>query len=420
MSKTKPTIREIRLLDFPTPDISIDITNPLSKPFRKGLDFRLTYSTSLDDFKKTYNESLPSHKGRMREGAFSVAKILISTMAQQMDFMRVHCPDRYLYYLSDSIDSFPVIVNHGMIRTKLGQSYQALSTISAKINILMAAGIIVRKKNTTKRLQAMYESMKQNEEIEEAKNGRGDFILFINKKALTFNYDFQYLVDNIKDVDKLDQDNKPSKKLQKTNYQPISETKSRNSKQNYKSYNETIIINNNAVGNVDEMSKSMKYLTSKLSIDKSNNDKSETSMKGGGDGKGSNISPTPNTVSKPLNQEVISSETSYREKFQRDFFIQKGLPKKNLDYFATLLFYQIREQIYPQYSDFYLEEVETHTKNLLRLHISRIQNNQASKNEKETLEIAFQASVSSDIGKSSSCPSLICLTISAIFSKYSS
>jgi len=296
--------------------------------FWKLLDMDATISGSMKTLKESYNASLPSAKGRVRSPEYTTAKILVYLMAHEMEKLRLTKPEIYKIYLSDDCEYLPVSTNRGQLRTMMDEEY-SLRSYSNFIDRLLDSQIILRKRNTSRLREKIVDKQgKVQEIIRLAPNGRGDFILHVNKKALTFN-----------------------PVLLPSDNQAVTSPQVQNLQQPHSF--ETIKISNNNGGNVEKES-----AEPRPSILHRNRLRNEGNR------------PTDST-----------NPSAYFEKLEFENRIQRNLPRNQKDYFATLLFMQVKRGLYSKYSVDYLRQIEPHAKNLLRLHLQRLE---------QPIELAFQ------------------------------
>lgn len=340
--------------------------NPLVISFRDSLDIKATFSSSFRDMKMEYNDS--RKKDRIKEGETTTAKILTTLLIEEMDYLRKNQPKDYLFYLSGNIDSMPVMTNRGQLRTMMDEEY-SLRTYSNFIKRLTAAKFILRKSNTSRmRTKVIEEDGTVRYEHKIAKNGRGDFKLFINKKALSFRYSFVEKPENLvlglnsKAIENQLVSLPKTQKLQ----QPLNELK------------ETLKINNNnPLTGVEkgvaepqhskvscEQERMLKRRDEEGSMQK-NNSAAENPKK--------NLHKTIlKSFSKERNLDISTKGQTHLDKLSKDHEISRQLPEDDQNYYATLLFFQMIKLLYTHFADNYIEAVAPSAKNLLRLHLQRL------------------------------------------------
>ena len=261
-------------------------------------------------------------------------------MAHEMEHLRQSKPEVYKMYLSKEVDYLPVSTNRGQLRKMMDEEY-SIRSYSNFIDRLLDSQIILRKRNTSRlREKIVDDKGKVHQIIRLAPNGRGDFVLHINKKALTFSPIISPLSGNKKSTDN----------------QPVTSPQVQNLQQPHSF--ETIKINTNNRGNVE-------------------NDSAAPSQ---------SMIPLRNLLRDEGNRnaEFIPENfegQKYLKKLALENRIEKRLPKKDKDFYATLLFMQVKRGLYAHYTHDYLEQIEPHAKNLLRLHLQRLE---------QPIELAFQ------------------------------
>jgi len=207
---------------------------------------------------------------------------------------------------------------------------------------LLDSQIILRKRNTSRlREKVMDKHGKVQEVIRLAPNGRGDFILHINKQALTFSPVLFPLSGNNETTDN----------------QQVTSSQVQNLQQPHSF--ETIKINNNNSGKVENDSAAPSHSMVPL------RDPLRNLLRNEGIGDEGN-----------RNAEFIPSLTEgqqYLKKLNFETQLQRRLPKKDKDFYATLLFMQVKRCLYQKYTPEYWQQIEPHAKNLLRLHLQRLE-----------------------------------------------
>jgi len=301
------------------------------------LDMDATFSTSMRKMKETHNDLLPTNKGRVRSPEYTTAKLLVHLLGHEMEHARKARPDLYKLYLSNQVDCLPVHTNREQLRTLMDEEYSVRS-YSNFIDRLMDAGIILHKRNTSRVVKrTVDENGKVHKVITVTAAGRGNFILYINKKALTFHAAFA--------------------KNESTDNQRVTKGQEQNLQQSHDILKETLKIIKNKRGDVENGSalpakseKTAAKASENIGIRNEGNCNAETTNSGA----------------------MTPSAEIYVEKLSRDNLIAKKLPKNDKDYFATLLFSQMKKQVYPKYTEETMTRIEPHAKNLLRLHLQRL------------------------------------------------
>ncbi len=337
-----------------------ELTNAEIWSFWDLVDLGASHRYGVAEFIRNYNLSLPSCKGRLRGGESLVAKILLHLMSLEMEKMRRESPADYYYYLSDKIDCIPVATNRGQLRTMLDAFYSK-NTIGSYIGRLAACGIIKRKLNTSsvkQRVKDKYGNIRIVKKVTE--KGRGDMLLFINKKVLF------WVSELVTDVDKpeiapVSEDFLPIEN------QGLSSGKTQNLGQPLKVSLETLKRKENKSG------KGAAKLPACFSAVPAEERKQV------GDKASRSCPPrqVPNFVVNELERFIPgggrSYEENYREKVNFEQRFVSRLPKNDLDYFTMLLFAQVRGQIYSHFSDTAVQMKEMQAKTLLMLHLKRLQ-----------------------------------------------
>jgi hypothetical protein len=317
----------------------------LNTSFWSFIDIDQTFAHSTREMKMKYNASLHSRAGRLRSGEMVTIKVLTHLLCEEMETMRLTRPEDYLFYMSEEMDSLPVKTNRGQLRTMMDQEV-SLATYSNYIQRLMAAQIILRKRNTSRVVkQIIGTDGKECKVITIAPNGRGDFILFINKKALTFKH-------GLKNTP-LDAETAQFSAIEN---QPITDPKTRSLEQPHEGKINTTIID---------------YNIAEEGVDKSTTDRSAIAEidRLAHRNEGGKITPSPD---RSATHEISTAGKDYLEKFKRDRFLAGQLPQTDLEFYATLLYFQVRSLIYPNYPEHFAKSLEPHAKNLLRLHLTGI------------------------------------------------
>lgn len=324
----------------------------LSYSFWDILDMHATFGCSMKKLKEAYNNLLPTRKGRLREPEYTIAKIIVHLLGHEMEQMRKNDPTMYKLYLSGQMDCLPVSTNRGQLRTMMDDEY-SLRSYSNFINRLMDAGIILRKRNTSRVFEKTVDvNGVVRKKIKMTKGGRGDFILYINKKALTF---LKPLKSVSKSKNKVENTAK-STKSELADNQRLTSGQVQKMQLPHDVLSETKRINNNKRINVDNAA--TEPLNSLIAAIASKNGGSRD-----GDGKlalfESSGAATPEAM-------------IYVEKFEKDRRIARELPKKEKEFYCKLLFAQLSKTVYSKYTNEYMERIEPHAKNLLRLHLQRL------------------------------------------------
>lgn len=330
----------------------------LSYSFWDILDLKTTFSDTLLKMKEDYNSLLPTRKGRLRAPEYTTAKVIIHLLGHEMEDARKNRPDLYKSYMSNQADSLPVSTNRGQLRTMLDSDY-SLRSFSNFIDKLMDAGIITYKRNTSRVVDKTTDA--KGNERKQAKimqGGRGDFILYINKKALKF---FTPIADPFESKSETNQTVSLGEKSGDSNDNEITDNQEVTTGQvqilqpPHDISLETLRIKNNKRGIVDNVSaEPSNFLTAYA----------ENEIIGDGEGK------------KPLNNSSGAATPKariYVENLEKDIRISRKLPQNDREFYCKLLYTQVAEQLYPSYPPEYLRQIESPVKNLLNLHLLRLE-----------------------------------------------
>ena len=294
--------------------------------------------------KMAYNDS--RKKDRIKEAETTTAKIMTTLLMEEMEYLRLHKPADYLFYLSGNMDSMPIMTNRGQLRSMMDDAY-SLRTYSNFIRRLTKCDFILRKQNTSRqRTKVTDENGTVSYKHTITKNGRGDFILFINKAALTFKYSF---VQNT-------QKELSSPKFKIIENQSVSLPKTQKLQQPLNVLKETLKIdNNNSLASVENgvAAPQNKQVSCK-----------QERMLNRRDEEGS--------IPKKSAAGMSPRGKKYVEKLKKDQQIRKNLPEEEQNYYATLLFIQMIKLLYAHFTDNYIEVLAAPAKNLLRLHLQRL------------------------------------------------
>lgn len=329
------------------------VSDILSYSFWDILDLRATFSSSMKNMKEQHNNLLPTRKGRIRSPEYTTAKIIIHLLAHEMEDARKNRPELYKIYMSDEVDSMPVHTNRGQLRTLMDEEY-GLSSFSNFINRLLDSGIIVHKRNTSSVMEKVVDpDGTVRKRVKMMQGGRGDFILYVNKKALTFFTPNQELWKRESDP-KIVINKDISEEDQSIENQRVTSAQIQSLEQPRDTLEETRRINKNKRGNVENVAAKPRIMSAFAQKIFENGD---------GEGKfaykGSSGAATPEAQ-------------IYVENFEKDRRINCRLPENDKEFYCKLLFSQLSQTVYPEYTEEYIVHIESPVKNLLRLHLQRL------------------------------------------------
>ncbi len=218
------------------------------------------------------------------------------------------------------------------------------------------------------RTKVIEEDGSVNYEHKIAKNGRGDFKLFINKAALSFRYSFVEKPENwVLELNSKAIENQlvslpKTQKLQ----QPLNELK------------ETLKINNNnplagVEKGVAKPQQSKVSCEQERMLKRRDEEGNTPKINSAAENSKKNSPKTTKTVLFKRDEKAISPKgQAHLDKLDKDHQISRQLPEDDQNYYATLLFFQMIKLLYGHFADNYIESIAPSAKNLLRLHLQRL------------------------------------------------
>ena len=370
----------VRLTDLPDfPEESKIDTLEKEFSFWDLLDIKASVYHRLAPHIKQYNDNLPSTKGKLRSGEIATAKILLHLMALEMERIRRERPNDYAFYLSESIDSFPVSTNRGQLCTLLDNQY-CKSTLSSYLLRLQSCGFIVRKTNTS-RVQKIItdkKGKKTNCTIQMS-NGRGNIIYFINKTLLIKRTSGLELLEHLGKTPKFG-------KFSSIDNQSFIPPQSKNLEQSLNDFQRTTLkIYSNTSANVERnVTTSLNSFSAPAGGQESNGHKKskpepsqfgeERKEKRNSGGEIKHIGDLLPGVKreKPINLEALERRRRYSVYVEYEQRFVNRLPRRGEDYHVFLLYQQVRHLIYPKMSEMTWQGQEVQIKTFLALHLRRL------------------------------------------------
>lgn len=338
------------------------VTQPLQQDFQEIMQISFwslvdcgatQFGSSLQQFIDDYNKQCPTttvtdklgrtrtcRKGLIRGNQTLVVRELIHTCFQQMEELRLsnNAEDQQRYYdyvTAAYIDGLPVIMNRGWIRSKIKKA-ACKSSIWNYLNQLQSAKIILTKQNTSRVRQEIVDELGHKTIVVDMNsNGRGDFILWLDVRLFAWKLRIrqstglesnqiqnieQYTYDLTKTLKK--EDNNCSKGV------PIGTT---------------VNLSPDAIASV--------------------------TYKPNENGKMQSSAAAPRPVA-PADKEKLQKEAKIKH-LRQETHIDEQLPKKESVFWVTMLYHQLL-LLYPRLDRNYLSKVEKQIKELLYLHMVRL------------------------------------------------
>jgi len=315
----------------------------LSLSFYHVFDEKQSHSTLVNQYIEQYNATLPSAKGKLGPGETAIAQTLVHWAFKSMEALRKEKIGQLLYqnYLSKHSKSFPVISSPTAIQRRV--SCRTVRTIQSYINKLIKAKIIITKVNNSVDRdwkQILFDAASNDpDDI----GGRGHVLYFINRELFSKNFIISQKSHDMKAVLLPD--------FQKTE------------NESFRSLQDAKLPQHNDISNPNIIIKKNKELKG---VDKPQSVQSTAIAADGDDSR--------RNKGGMLSQTETSEALAYREKLIKINKISRALPEKPIDLYATLLFSQAKEFIYSKrYSETQMSQLENSAKNLLRLHLTRFE-----------------------------------------------
>ncbi len=353
----------------------------------EAIDVAHSQHVLLETLVQEYNKALPRTSivdnlgrnreytaGKLRAAQISLAQKLIWLAICQAEETRktalqgnTSVQQRYLLYFADHADSIPVTTNRGEIRRLLGCT-NGIASIWRHINQLIDAGIILSKANTSRqRREVVEKNGNRTIIIEAAKNGRGDFVLWISKAVFKqrIRPEFVEIVPIFQQTGETENSNSEANQISKLEQEyPYNKETKKEEKNNLEKQ----------VGK-GVASPHKKLMEAKASDDKKRNDSSKNKNYGGEPASGKKIHENLSAESIPQPQRAYEpfSLEKYHRDMRRNDRIRAFIPEKPMAYWVFILYHQLVEMLYPHLSEQHLNGISEQVKGMLELHIRRIE-----------------------------------------------
>lgn len=307
-------------------------------------------------------------KGKLRAGQMNLARQLIYLCLRQLEDLRTSPEnDKYLNYLDENNDAFPITTNCGKLAKALGGSY-CKNTIHNHLDQLIEAGIILHKNNTSRRRREVIDEQGYKTIVVElAKNGRGDFCLWLSRELFAQRYRIQ-LVENTPTAALNGPDSANLSGFESNENAGLSVNQTQKLGQYYRDLTETnkIKINNCSKNSESGLASQEQVVMPSSDEDEliNRNDKGNTKFPGEMQGALAG--------NREKNWRVQRYEA--RRKADRQAANVLGGQKARA-YFVDLLFFQLTHQLYPQYTQDHLQKIKPGVKTMLGLHLDRLEEN---------------------------------------------